>query len=338
MILINESNKEVLGQLLKEIGITKRSTVVTAPDYLRFTVWAEDAYAISKDLNDKQTYFVEPASFRRADDAYIADVVADATDLERTDARLYFQGGNILIGDDFWFIGMDYPLNSLKLGYIKVQPGEDTRTAVEKAYKEHLDHARKLHLIGTHLPVPSQQLVPITVNGEPWKQEIFRGNAPGTTQPLFHIDMFITLAGRDDNGVPIVLVGDPKMAADLLGETVSEFAMQEIFDDIAKNIEALGFSVIRNPLPLVYQDEASEKIRYWYFATANNALVQVEGKDKSVWLPTYGYGDWSELAVTDEENKKIWESQGFKVTMLEDFHPFAFNLGAVHCIKKYLTR
>jgi hypothetical protein len=114
--------------------------------------------------------------------------------------------------------------------------------------------------------------------------------------------------------------------------------MVPIYNDIAGKISQMGFRVIRNPLPLVYQDDPSERMRYWYFATANNALVQVEGQTKNVWLPTYGHGDWSELQATDAANRQIWEGLGFQVQMLEDFHPFAFNLGAVHCIKKYLNR
>jgi hypothetical protein len=31
-----------------------------------------------------------------------------------TQAPLYFLGGNLLIGDDFFFIGSDYPAESLK--------------------------------------------------------------------------------------------------------------------------------------------------------------------------------------------------------------------------------
>ena len=57
-----------------------------------------------------------------------------------------------------------------------------------------------------------------------------------------------------------------------------------------------------------------------------------------MWLPTYGHGGWASLAATDEANRRVWESLGFETTMLADFHPFAENLGAVHCVKKYLAR
>ncbi len=112
--------------------------------------------------------------------------------------------------------------------------------------------------------------------------------------------------------------------------------MQNVFDDIAAGLVALGFKVVRTPLPMAYDDDDSKKLRYWYFATGNNVLTQ--DKPKKVWIPTYGHDNWAKFSVTDAENKRIWESLGYTVELLPDFHPFAANLGAAHCIKKYLAR
>ncbi|MEC4886613.1 MAG: hypothetical protein SAL70_35645 [Scytonema sp. PMC 1070.18] len=117
------------------------------------------------------------------------------------------------------------------------------------------------------------------------------------------------------------------------------YGMAEIFDDIAQTLQNMGFEVIRNPLPITYVDYPEFKTRSWYFATANNCLIQIDSSSgNDVWLPTYGHGDWMDLAVIDAENKRIWEELGFKVHQLADFHPFAQNLGSVHCIKKYIER
>ena len=111
-----------------------------------------------------------------------------------------------------------------------------------------------------------------------------------------------------------------------------------MFDDIAQQLDAAGFAVLRNPLPLAYVDDAPSRTRFWYFATANNALVEIDDDRKRVWLPGYGFGAWTELAATDAANAAAWRELGFDATLLTDFHPFAENLGAVHCIKKYLGR
>jgi hypothetical protein len=199
-----------------------------------------------------------------------------------------------------------------------------------------MDRDRKLIVVGSRVPVPSNQKRPIMVNGELWHEVLYFGNAPGTVQPLFHIDMFVSLAGRDVNGTYTVMVGSPEMAASILGEPLPEGAMQDVFDDVAAGLSALGFKVIRNPLPMAYDDDDTDNTRYWYFATGNNVLTQ-DGP-KKVWIPTYGHGNWTKLAATDAENKRIWESLGYTVELLPDFHPFAANLGAAHCIKKYLGR
>ena len=321
---------------LQEFNLTARSEIVAAPNGMNFTVWAEDAYCVCRDQADSETYFVEPASFTRAQDAFIADRIAPATDLEATQVQLYFQGGNMLIGDDFWFIGADYPSHSLDLGFIVPQPGESTAQAVARGYGSALDRARRLIVIGSRLPVPAELRRPITIEGERWDEVLHFGNANGTLQPLFHIDMFISLAGPRGTRPYTVLVGDPQLAADTLGEPLPDGAMAEVFDDIARGLEELGFNVIRTPLPMAYDDDDAERTRYWYFATGNNVLTQ--DQPQKVWIPSYGHGPWAKLAATDEAHRQIWDGLGYEVVMLPDFHPFAANLGAAHCIKKYLAR
>ncbi len=321
---------------LQEFALTARSEVIGAPNGMDFTVWAEDAYCVCLDQVDNETYFVEPASFNRAQDAFIADRIAPGTDLEATQVQLYFQGGNVLIGDDFWFIGADYPAHSLELGFIVPEQSESTAQAVARGYGSAMELARKLIVVGSRLPVPAMSKRPITLEGQAWQEVLHFGNANGTLQPLFHIDMFISLAGREGAGPYTVLVGDPQLAADTMNEPLPDGAMQDVFDDIARGLAEVGFNVVRNPLPMAYDDDDSDKLRYWYFATGNNVLTQ--DNPKKVWIPTYGHGPWSKLAATDAANQSIWQGLGYEVEMLPDFHPFAANLGAAHCIKKYLGR
>ncbi|EDX82695.1 hypothetical protein S7335_997 [Synechococcus sp. PCC 7335] len=335
-ILTHEVAENTLKKWLNEFGLVDNFEIITVSRDIRFTVWAEDAYCICNDLNDKEKYFVEPASFRRADDAYIADKVSVKTDIESTQVKLYFQGGNILIGDDFWMIGADYPSNSIDLGFIQQKEGESEREAVKRVYGEKLDKDRRLIVLGSRVPVPSTQTRPILIGEEMWTEVLFFGNGEGTVQPLFHIDMFISLAGRNENGKYRVLVADPKSAYELLDKPLPEGAMQPVFDDISRQLKQLGFEVIRNPMPMAYDDDDANKTRYWYFATSNNVLLQ--DSPKIVWIPTYAHGFWADFSVTDEKNKEIWESLGYEVRQLPDFHPFAANLGAAHCITKYLQR
>jgi hypothetical protein len=323
----------------------QNATIVEAPDYLHFSVWAEDPYVVVDDVGSElgQTFLVEPFIFPRYGDAAVAELVAEATPLQSTQSPLYFQGGNVLVGDDFILLGVDYLLETWDT-FVRYTPVLDLPTSpgeilpfITKLFRTTFDPDRQLLFAATRLQVPTKREEPFTVDGKEWTQILYAGT--GTHQPIFHIDMFITLTGRSPSGRYRVLVGSPTDAARLLGEPALDHAMGPIFDDVARQLIAQNFEVIRNPLPLTYVDDPDSRTRTWYFATSNNCLVQVDDvAGNHVWLPTYGHGPWADLRATDDANKQVWEQLGFTVHQLADFHVFAQSLGSVHCIKKYLAR
>ena len=247
-----------------------------------------------------------------------------------------------MVGDDFWLIGADYPDVSVERGYIVPNAAETARDCAVAAYRTTLDTARRLIPIASRLAVPGFEDCYLerttVVSGEPWTEVIHRGNADYTKQPLYHIDLFLSLAGRDDHGRFTILVGDPRLAAEILDLPLPDHAMVEVFDDIAEQLAATpDFRVLRNPLPLIHVDEPAERLREWYFASANNVLVQ-DRPAREVWLPSYGHPPWPELKATDAANVKIWRSLGYKVHLLPDCHPLAYCLGGPNCLKKVLRR
>lgn len=321
------------------------ATIVEAPDYLHFTVWAEDPYVVVEDggSTPARRFLVEPFTFPRGGDSVVADLVAEATELQSTQSPLFFQGGNVLIGDDFVLIGVDYLSETLDT-FLRYRPvlgmPDDPGAAqgfVVDLFRRTFDPGRELLFAGTRLRVPDAETRTLTIDGEEWTEVLYSGT--GHHQPIFHIDMFVSLTGRDPEGRYRLLVGSPALADDVLGRPRLRHALSEVFDDVARQLEAQGFEVLRNPLPLTYVDDPVLKERFWYFATSNNCLVQIdEAEGNHVWLPTYGHGAWSDLAATDAANRSIWEELGFTVRQLADFNVFAQNLGSVHCIKKYLGR
>ena len=320
-----------------------RDTVVATDDFLGFSVWAEDAYVvIADDAGDDGPAhaFVEPAAFPRYGDALVADQVSGPGRLGLYQAPLHLQGGNVLIGDDFFFIGIDYPLLTFEEGILTAPSPAAEDELLREVYRRYLDADRTFVPVGTTLPVPPAARREFRLQGATWREEIYAGNVSGTRQPIFHIDMFVSLAGRGDDGRARVLVGDPRLAAQLTGEPLQPHAMAPVFDDIARDLGRRGYAVLRTPLPLVYSDDPDARLRSWYFATSNNVLVHApEGERPTVYIPTYAHGPFADtLAATDRGNAEIWEALGYDVVALGDFHPFAINLGAAHCIKKYLAR
>jgi hypothetical protein len=341
-IVTHEEAEAELEVWLDELNASGRARVLTAPNKMRFGSWPQDGFAVCVDRSDSRRYLLEPVPYRSPEDACIPGMIAASAAAERTQVPLCFEGGNMLVGDDFWLLGMDSAVQSVKLGLIDRQGQETRRQALHRVFTQRVEGERKLHLIGSRIPVPGferEALVrKMTIDGHTWDEVLYRGNGTGTVQPIFHIDAFVTLAGRGPSGVYTVLVGDPGMAAELLNQEPWPHATQAVFDDIAEQLTILGFNVVRNPLPLAYHDDEIHKVRAWYFATANNALVEIADATRTVWLPCYGNSDHPELETTDKKNEEIWRGLGFDVQLLADFHPFARNLGAAHCIAKCLAR
>jgi hypothetical protein len=378
VVAYNASASAVVEKWFADAGHPAENiTFIALPDYVSVTDWAEDAYVSLKDASDGTSYLMEPWAFGRFGDALIADAVEEYTDVRASQAPLIFQGGNCLVGSDFWLLGKDYFADTVGLFVgddpppVDVPAGEDPRSFAADLFSQYVDATRSLTLVGTKKPIPLQPYVG-TKDGERYYLDITASGA-GTFQPIFHIDMFLTLVGVNSQGAFEILVGSPSLADELL-KTSSPFSLPEVYDGIARSLESSGFAVRRNPLvhrptpgaavelarlkqlssepgnePLAYAvkqlelagatDTTMIQVRDWHHITWNNCLVEnSKSAGKHVYLPTFGHGDYSDLAAVDSKMKSLWEDLGFRVHLLDDFNEFARRQGIVHCIKKYLAR
>jgi hypothetical protein len=351
-------------------------TVALMPDYARFTDWAEDAYVSLTDLADGAHYLMEPWEFRRAGDALIADEVEQYSDSRASQAPLIFQGGNVLVGDAHWFLGRDYLADSIDLlvrrgGPIALPPGSDPEEQARSLFKKHVEATRELVVVGPRKPLALREYVGTQEGGAYFLDVAAEG--AGSYQPIFHIDMFISLAGRAVDGRQRVLVGDPRLGEKILGEEMP-FALSSVYDQIAADLASLGFDVIRNPIvhwpsdggtrtvrelkqmaegeggavlaPAIKEltaagamDASAVHVRSWHHVTWNNCLVEASAAvGNNVYLPTFGYGKYAALSAIDTHMKALWEHLGFTCHMLGNFNSFAERMGVVHCIKKYMRR
>jgi hypothetical protein len=369
------SVRDAVEEWFRTAGHTDTVTYVPLPDYVSFTDWAEDAYVALADAIDDTRYLMEPWEFQRAGDALIADAVEEYTDIQASQAPLIFQGGNCLVGDDFWFLGTDYFADSIALlrrgrSPVDLPDGADLDAAVRQLFHDYVDAGRRLLLIGTRKPIAVPGFRGRREGGEFFLD--LPSGGTGAFQPIFHIDMFVTLVGRED-GRFVVLVGDPAQADDLLG-TTSPYGLAEVYDQLAAALTGAGFDVRRNPL--VHRgtpaqtlsladlraiadreqdaaltqavrelsaagavDDTAVTVRDWHHITWNNCLVEnSESAGRHVYLPTFGHGADSDLEVIDRHMTQLWNDLGFEVHLLADFNSFARRQGVVHCIKKYLRR
>ena len=133
-------------------------------------------------------------------------------------------------------------------------------------------------------------------------------------QPIYHLDLFITLAGKDEDGKEVFVIGKPVLGFDMDQApcdvkkdirdilTNSQCGIQKFIQQLEDRLCDLGipYRIKRNELPLIYhdvhEDEAracgKQKKRHFLWASHNNALVEhyKEGTKtiRRVVLPTYG--------------------------------------------------
>jgi hypothetical protein len=377
VIVHTSGDEETIREWFDNAGHPQQNvTLCPMEPYISLTDWAEDAYVALTDERDGPVYLMEPWEFPRAGDALIAQAVQEYANVKALQAPLIFQGGNCLIGDEFWMLGRDYFADTVDLVQGPqspvVTPDDPDRLEpfLRELFADYVDKTRELVLIGTPEPIGSRPLHG-TLEGEDYFLDIAdRGS--GRFQPIFHIDMLMTLIGADTEGDYLVMVGSPKLGEQLMGVTFP-YALQEAYDSIADDLIGRGMRVLRNPI--VHQQEVTGQltlaelveiadsgnvelvnaiddlvragatastpinIRTWHHITWNNCLVEnSEAVGRHVYLPTFGHGRNRRLAVVDQEMRTLWSGLGFEVHQLGDFNPFASRMGVVHCIKKYLRR
>lgn len=284
---------------------------------------------------------------------------------------LPFEGGNILVGEDFMLVGAnDYYKHS----------DED-----KNIYEEWF--GKKTIFVKTYVIPPKKKYHK--------SSDDFYNTFPILTsldyQPLFHLDLFLTLVGYNFNKTSYtIIVGHPELGVENIAKIDHEFYLflnkwlTQMQASIASCVENLKTSfqnllkvelqVISIPLVLTYNDKitSSKKEREWFWATYNNCLVEhiPASGSKKVWLPSYGhprtsnyshkaiegeiamhihehfstestihYGDWSFLEKYDNTSKNIWEALGFEVCLLEEnYLPFARQHGSLNCFANCLDR
>ena len=211
-------------------------------------------------------------------------------------------------------------------------PGEtdaDKQMAFAHALAEFDPARRPIIAVKSRMSVLRETSQDFSLDGKPWQEVFYSRNSATTRQPLFHIDMFLSLAGKTSDGRSRLLVADPGLAARLLDEDVHPCAMSEHFDAIANDLRQDGFEVVRNPVAYIYMDHSERAQRVWYHATSNNVLVQECAEAGNiVWLPQFGHDNWPELEVIDVCNQQLWESFGYEVRLIPKCQLLAENARA----------
>ena len=295
-----------------------------------YSIWAQDAYIVLADKKGN-AYLTEGVLIARRDDMTVADDVAAQSSIERLPSYLYFQGGNILKTNDYTLIGADYIWKNIGRAHL------ETKSKVLEGFKAELG-TKNIIEVGCHLS-----------DAYEWfENEVLSGYG---FQPIFHIDMYITPTGVIDEGSEkeIIVLGSPQMAYEVTGKwsedpVFDDCRYNDFFEQIREQLEEY-FTVIRIPLLLTRGNLGGKAPKSKYYNLSfNNVIIENDGVNKNVIIPTYSgdsriFGSNRRLRKKLENaSKKVWESLGFKVHLMDAMEDLAYQEGSVHCIVKILKR
>lgn len=254
--------------------------------------------------------------------------------------KLLLEGGNILANDSFILAGKDLLAQNILQAL-----GKDGRPESSRELLEQMDTQFRTEFSVDHV---------IWVGTDRAREDWSR---PGhlTYQPAFHLDLFITLGGKTEDGRQIVFVGDPKLTQKVLKAELKDkaptFPVQiiqhfEVLDEfwlrheMERGLGMPSFKVV--PVPLFIHS----RVIYSY----NNCLVESYDGETVAYLPEY--------RVSEREDKYERLNPYFKVmaSMVEEallgngftkvnwlgpgkfFRKLSLMRGSLHCITKVLKR
>lgn len=324
--------KEYVGDLIDQIQCGSR---------INNTEWAQDAFAVLQNAKGESA-FLQPLYASRSVDKFVSLQLAswEALDMMVRPSKLLIEGGNLLAGDNYIIAGKDMLAQNMLHRFEDQwadRKAEQYRQVVETAFLKEfgVDHILWLGFERTR---------------ESWKN-------PGTEtfQPAFHIDLFVTLGGKNAEGKEIVFLGDPEMARSLLKGRVNleqyphhpgalgHFKdIQLFFDRYAHSRSGTmpEFQVI--PIPLfILQDVV---------LSFNNGLTEHRGGLRAAYLPDYesseAYDIYEKLnpifRILKAATEDIFRQAGFtKVQWIGPgrfYRKLAMMRGSLHCITKVLRR
>lgn len=347
---------EDLTRIAKKYNNPSRNIHFINSIYYNFSHWIRDPFLIANDLQKKRSLFLTPnVTINReplASDFLITQYLDKTKKKTNTKGVPFlFHGGNILVGDTFILMGTDYlskeqaqrndfnQKQSILSNPLNVS-NEDLKAEIRK-YLSPIKN-KKIILIGKTPPKEFNALS-LSDSGNDFSQLPI-----GLEQPLFHLDLFITLLGRNEQLkyqialAEIVDASDNKVS-DIEKNIISP--LNQWLDEVKLYLKSHDFEVHRVETPITYFN-LPEGTTEWRILSYNNSIVEVSKENRHLWLPTYG----SELmdkkiqvayninliAEYDAKAIELFKKLNFKVTPLMNYFRHMIFQGAAHCITNIL--
>lgn len=301
--------------------------------------WVQDPFSMLQG-EDGWPIFLEPYYFgkdTRGQDQHIAEQVSAHTGYLMRSTRYFFEGGNIIVGDDFMLVGRDTLAKNLQQYHHDVGPTDQGYAQAVKQVTHDFCHVfgvDALLWLGSDLPNAFEILG--------FNQGDF------CLQVVFHIDMYVNLGGKNARGEEVVFVAELR-EEDLDHAGVrDDTRWQAVKAGLNATAQQLAeadqrqfgpkFQVVRVPMALMRFAQGRV-----FPLSFNNCLTEVYQGIKVAYLPRYQKKDNHDaanyLARLADDAEKAFRDEGFSIVWVHgDFLSFASSLGSLHCIVKVIRR
>ncbi len=307
-----------------------RLSVVVYDDRLKLSIseWAQDHLAVLQEEGAPTLLSALNTKPRRGDgNAWITDMLAAELNLRSTKTKYMFEGGDLLAGDAYVLAGRTLLDRNLVRG--------DDRELVRSRLTE--DFQRRL---GVREVIWIDQTPD---GGQQWRNPSALRSLDGL---LHHIDLYLTLGGKDPSGRELIFVGEVRERYCVnIGTQQQQVALlRDGLDELALRLEegiaqSTKFRVVRLPLIVDYDEGGTTG---FIARPYNNCLIEVYDDQRNVYLPRYersANGRKNVFAQAEEDARRVFRAEGFSVRMVdESFVHRSANKGSFHCITKVLRR
>lgn len=310
--------------------------------------WIEDPFSVLESPTGMVT-LLEPFYFKHKHNQLIAEQLSNGFDTLIKSTELEIEGGNILVGDDYVIIGKDLLYKNLSPEASSSKP-DSPLFLKEKGKIE--AKIRADYGVNFVIWAGSDEPLPNPLN--------LARNEDSNRQPLFHIDLYLTLGGRSSDlqkqGDEVIFVAKliltkamyKHYAPDLEFKKDSRFFYLEqlqaqlneaakFFDEYGKTEMGPRFHVVRIPMQVIFPQDENEKPIIRSF---NNCLTEWYYGIRRAYLPSFGLHQENEDEPCLEcQAAAKFEGRGFRVEFVEaSFRKFAKENGSLNCMTKVLKR
>lgn len=301
--------------------------------------WVQDPFSMLRGENG-WPIFLEPYYFgkgSRGQDQHIAEQVSAHTGYLMKSTRYHFEGGNIIVGDDFMLVGRDTLAKNLQQYHGNPRP-------FHKTYPQAIKHVTQdfCKIFGVDAVLWLGREQPLAFEIPDFHQGEFH------MQVLFHIDMYVNLGGKNARGEEVVFVAelrDEDLDHAGVRDEARWLAVKAELDATARQLADADqrqfgpkFQVVRVPMGLMRF--APGRV---FPLSFNNCLTEVYQGIKVAYLPRYQKKDHHDaanyLARLADDAEKAFRDEGFSIVWVHgDFLSFAATFSSLHCIVKVIRR